>query len=103
MADNIVLMPASRRTTLAPQAAQACAQLLAQTIEFLDKQIERAEELLGADRAHLFLRAIDAHVADKLDASVQSQGNQSLAYLRRRHCVWSAPRVAGTAPGCLIF
>jgi hypothetical protein len=75
--NNIVLIPASRRTTLAPEAAQGCTQLLAQTIEFLDKQIERAKELLGADRAHLFLCAIDAHVVDKLDASVQLQGNQS--------------------------
>jgi hypothetical protein len=77
MADKIVLMPSSRWTTLGPEAAQACTELLAQTIEFLDRQIERAEELLGADRAHLFLRAIDAHVADKLGASLQSQGNQS--------------------------
>jgi hypothetical protein len=78
MADNIVLMPASRGTTLAPETAQACTELLAQTIWQLDKQIQRAEELLGADRAHLlFLRAIDAHVADKLRASSQSQGHQS--------------------------
>jgi hypothetical protein len=72
MADNILLMPASFGTT-----TQACTELLAQTIWQLDKQIERAEELLGADRAHLFLRAIDAHVADKLGASLQLQGNQS--------------------------
>ena len=65
MANNIVLRPPSRWTTLGPEATQACTELLAQTIEFLDKQIERADELLGADRAHLFLRAIDAHVADK--------------------------------------
>ena len=76
MADNIVLMPSSCWTTLAPEAAQACTELLAQTIWLLDKQIERAEELLGADRARLFLRAIDAHVADKLDASLQLQGNR---------------------------
>jgi hypothetical protein len=44
---------------------------LAETIGLLDQQIERAEELLGADRAHLFLRAIKEHVADKL----QLQGN----------------------------
>jgi hypothetical protein len=77
MADNILLMPASFGTMLAPQTTQAGTELLAQTIWQLDKQIERAEELLGADRAHLFLRAIDAHVADKLGASLQLQGNQS--------------------------
>jgi hypothetical protein len=78
MADNILLMPASFETMLAPQTTQACTELLAQTIWQLDKQIQRAEELLGADRAHLlFLRAIDAHVADKLRASSQSQGHQS--------------------------
>ena len=72
VADNIVLMPASRGSTLAPEAAQACTELLAQTIRLLDKQIKRAEELLGADRARLFLHAIDAHIADKLGASLQS-------------------------------
>jgi hypothetical protein len=77
MVDNIVLMPASRRSTLAPVAAQACIELLAQTILQLDKQIERAEELLGADRADLFLRAIEAHVADKVRAMSQLQSNQS--------------------------
>jgi hypothetical protein len=77
MADNIVLIPSSRGTMSAPQTAQACTELLAQTIWLLDKQIERAEELLGADRAHLFLRAIDAHVVDKLGASLQLRGNQS--------------------------
>jgi hypothetical protein len=77
MADNIVRMPASRGTTLDPKTAQACTELLVQTIGFLDKQIERAEELLGADQAHIFLRVIDAHVVDKLDASLRSQGNQS--------------------------
>jgi hypothetical protein len=61
---------------LNPETAQTCTELLAQTIWHLDKQIERAEELLGTDRAHLFLRAIDAHVADKLDTSVQLQRNQ---------------------------
>jgi hypothetical protein len=59
---------------LDPETAQACAELLAQTVWLLDKQIESAEELLGADRAHLFLRAIGAHVADKLQAM---EGNQS--------------------------
>jgi hypothetical protein len=77
MPDNIVLMPTSRGTTLTREAAQACTELLVLTIGFLDKQIERAEELLGADQAHLFLRVIDAHVVDKLDASLRSQGNQS--------------------------
>jgi hypothetical protein len=59
------------------ETAQTCTELLAQTIWHLDKQIERAEELLGAHGAHHFLRAIDAHVADKLNASGQVQGNQS--------------------------
>ena len=77
MADNIVRMPRSRGRTLDPDTAQAHAESLAQTIWLLDKQIEHAGELLGADRAHLFLRAIDAHVADKLHASLQLQGNQS--------------------------
>ena len=58
---------------LDPKTAQACAELLAETIGLLDKQIERAEELLGTDRAHLFLRAIEEHVADKL----RLQGDQS--------------------------
>jgi hypothetical protein len=74
MADNIVLMPTSRGSTLALEAAQACTELLVLTIGFLDKQIERTEELLGADQAHLFLRMIDVHIADKLGASLQSQG-----------------------------
>ena len=77
MADNIVGMPASRGTMLDPETARACTELLAQTIWLLDKQIERAEELLGADRAHLFLRAIDAHVVDKLDGRLELQGRQS--------------------------
>jgi hypothetical protein len=72
-----VRVPASRGTTLDPETAQACTKLLAETIWLVDKQIEGAEELLGADQAHLFLRAIDAHVADKLHASLQLQGNQS--------------------------
>jgi hypothetical protein len=59
------------------ETAQTCTELLAQTIWLLDKQIERAEELLGARGAHHFLRAIDAHVADKLDVSLQLQRNQS--------------------------
>ena len=69
MADNIVRMPASRGTTLDPETAQAYTQLLVQTVWHLDKQIERAEELLGAHRAHHFLRA--------LDPRLQLQGNQS--------------------------
>jgi hypothetical protein len=77
MTDNVVRMPASRGTRLDPETAQACAELLAQTIWLLDKQIESAEELLGADRAHLFLRAIEAHVVDKLDGRLQLLGNQS--------------------------
>ena len=68
---------ASRGTPLAPETAQAYTELLVQTISLLDKQIERAEQLLGADRTHHFLRAIDAHVVDKLDSSSQLQGNQS--------------------------
>ena len=75
MADKI--KPGSRGATLAPETAQAYTQLLVQTISLLDKQIDCAEELLGADRVHHFLRAIEAHVADKLDASLQLQGNQS--------------------------
>ena len=68
---------ASRGTPLAPETAQAYTQLLVQTISLLDKQIDCAEELLGADRAHNFLRAIEAHVVDKLDARLQLQSNQS--------------------------
>jgi hypothetical protein len=56
---------------LDPETEQDCAELLAETIGLLDQQIERAEELLGADRAHLVLRAIKEYVADKL----QLQGN----------------------------
>ena len=76
MSNNIVHMSASRGRTLPPESARACAKLLVETIGLLDKQIERAEELLGTDRAHLFLRAINAHVADKLELSLQLQGNQ---------------------------
>jgi hypothetical protein len=77
MADNIVRMPASRGTTLDPKTAHAYTELLAQTICLLDKQIERAKELAGADPAHYFLRAIEAHIVDKLDARLKLQGNQS--------------------------
>ena len=76
MNDNI-RKPESRGTMLDPETAQACTELLAQTIGLLDKQIERAEELLGADRAYHFLRAIEAHVVDKLDGRLQLQGRQS--------------------------
>jgi hypothetical protein len=76
-ADNIVPMSASRSTMLDARASQACTELLAETIGLLDKQIERAEGLLGANRAHLFLRAIDSHLADKLSASCRMQRQQS--------------------------
>ena len=77
MADNIVLLPASRGTTLAPETAQAYTELLVRTIWLLDKEIEGAEQLLGADRAHHFLRAIEAHVVDKLDKGRQLRSHQS--------------------------
>ena len=48
-----------------------------QTISLLEKQIERAEELSGADRVHHFLRAIEEHIVDKLDARIQLQSNRS--------------------------
>ena len=76
MNDN-VRKPGSRGTMLDPETARACTELLAQTIWHLDKQIERAEELLGPHGARLFLRAIDAHVVDKLDGRLQLQGRQS--------------------------
>ena len=78
MVDNIVGMPASRGTMLDPETARACTELLAQTIWLLDKQIERAEELLGVNRVRHFVRAIDSHIVDKLDARLQLQGNQSV-------------------------
>ena len=77
MADNILRMPASRGTALDRKTARAYTESLAQTIWHLDKQIERAEELLGPHGARLFLRAIDAHVVDKLDGRLQLQGRQS--------------------------
>jgi hypothetical protein len=73
MADNIVLMPVSGGKALGSQKAQAFTELLAQTISQMDKQIELAEELLGADRAHLFVRAINSHIVDRLGESVQAQ------------------------------
>ena len=60
MADKIVR--ASRGTMLAPETAQAYTELLVQTIWLLDQQIEHADELLGADRAHHFLRAMEAQL-----------------------------------------
>jgi hypothetical protein len=76
MTDKIVRMPASRGTTLDPKTAQAYTELLVLTIGFLDKQIERAGKLPGADTRRHFLRAIEAHVATELD-SLQLQGGQS--------------------------
>jgi hypothetical protein len=66
---------APRGTRLDPKTAQAYTELLVETIWF--KQIERAEEMLGAHRAHHFLGAIEEHVVDKLDARLQLQGDQS--------------------------
>ena len=77
MADNILLMPASFETMLAPQTTQACTELLAQTIWQLDKQIERAEHLLGADTTCQFLRAIGAHIKTELDTRLQLQRGRS--------------------------
>jgi hypothetical protein len=65
--NKIVRIPALGESILDPKTKQACTGLLAQTIWQLDKQIERAEELLGADRLHLFLRAIRAHIETELD------------------------------------
>jgi hypothetical protein len=76
MTDNIVRMPASRGTKLDAKTAQAYTELLAQTIGFLDKQIERAGKLLGGDPTCHFLRAIEAHVETELDARLQSRGGQ---------------------------
>jgi hypothetical protein len=70
-------MPASRGRTLDPKTAQAYMELLVQTIWLLDKQIERAGNLLGADPTCHFLRAIEAHVETELDARVQLRGGQS--------------------------
>jgi hypothetical protein len=77
MTDNIVRMPASRGTKLDAKTAQAYTELLAQTIGFLDKQIERAGKLLGGDPTCHFLRAIEAHVETELDARLQLRGGQS--------------------------
>jgi hypothetical protein len=75
--NNIVLMPASRGTTLTPEAAEACTELLVLTIGFLDKQIERAGKLLGGDPTRHFLRAIEAHIETELNRPVELQGGQS--------------------------
>jgi hypothetical protein len=68
MADNILRMPASCGATLDPKTVQAYTELLVQTIWFLDKQIECAQELPGADSARHFLHAIKKHIVTKLDA-----------------------------------
>jgi hypothetical protein len=77
MLDNVLLIYPSRRAILDPQTAKACSELLAQAIGFVDKQIERAGELVGTDQAHLFIDAIASHLADKLSRSSELQGNQS--------------------------
>jgi hypothetical protein len=73
MTDDIVRMPAS---TLDPETARACTELLVQTIRFLDEQIERAGKLPGADPARHFLRAIEAHIQTELDRPVELHGGQ---------------------------
>jgi hypothetical protein len=73
MTDDIVRMPAS---TLDPETAQAYTDLLAQTIGFLDEQIERAGKLPGADPARHFLRAIEAHIQTELERPVELQGGR---------------------------
>jgi hypothetical protein len=50
MNDNIVRRPASRGAKLDAKTAQAYTELLAQTIGFLDEQIERAGKLLDKRR-----------------------------------------------------
>jgi hypothetical protein len=77
MTDKIVRTLASRGPTLDPKTAQAYTELLVQTIGFLDKQTERAEELLGADRVHLFLRAIGAHIETELNTRLKLPRGQS--------------------------
>ena len=77
MTDNVVRMPAPCRTKLDAKTAQACTELLAQTIWLLDQQIERAEVLLGRDPTCVILRAIGAHVETELDARLQSQSGRS--------------------------
>jgi hypothetical protein len=73
MADNIFPISVTFNRRWPGRRREACTELLVQTISLLDKQIERAEELLGRDNAHLFLRAIDAHITDKLGAGEQTQ------------------------------
>jgi hypothetical protein len=76
MSENIAIMFRTHEMGLDPQATKPCTELLAQTIAFLEKQIENAERLIGADRADIFLRAIEAHIADKLSAELQASGEQ---------------------------
>jgi hypothetical protein len=77
MPDKIVRMPASTERILDAQTAQTCTELLAQAIWQLDTEIERAEELLGTDQVHLFLRAIKAHIETELDTRLKLPRIQS--------------------------
>jgi hypothetical protein len=77
MTDKIVRMPASAETILDAQTAQTCTELLAHAIWQLDTEIERAEELLGTDRVHLFLRAIGAHIDTELKTRIKLPRGQS--------------------------
>ena len=77
MTDKIVRMPASAEPILDAQTVRTCTELLAQAIWQLDTEIERAEELLGTDRVHLFLRAIGAHIEMELDARLKLPRGQS--------------------------
>ena len=77
MTDKIARMPASGKTILEVQTAQTFTELLAQAIWQLDTEIERAEELLGTDRVHLFLRAIGAHIDTELNKRLKLLRGQS--------------------------
>jgi hypothetical protein len=77
MTDRIVRIPALGEAILDPKTKQACTELLEQTSRELDKQIKRAGELLGADRVHLFLRAIGAHIETELDTRLKLPPGQS--------------------------
>jgi hypothetical protein len=77
MTDNIVRLPASRGTTLESETAQAYTELLVQTIWLLDKQIECARQLPGADPGRHFLRAVEAHIETELDNHAQLQDGLS--------------------------
>jgi hypothetical protein len=68
---------------LDPATAHACPELLAQTIWHHDPQIERAGDLFSAERAHLFLRAIVAHIADNITCKRARTGQSALAQLHR--------------------